>query len=145
MKVEMEKFWQLLNEAGWQGYIWRVSAKEAIVYKLPTESGIIKNETSEIYNRIQEANFYNKDKQLSLHVKNIDGKELAYCYKIEGYTEDKGFKLDKVSIDVPGAKPEFINLLKFRNLYQKQGSQISGDDYMSWIQVAQIFVGFKNQ
>lgn len=142
MKTDIDKFWELLNEAGWEGYIWRVSSNKAEIYS--DQSQILKTEPTEVYNRIQEANFYNAKKNLSLNVKNIDGEELAFCYKNDDYSVVENYKIDQEPMLVPSAKPELPKFLKFKNLYQKQGSKISSEEYKSWIQVAQIFVGFKN-
>ena len=139
MKIEIAEFWNLLKSDGWQGYIWRISDESGPTkYKLGDL--IQQNENRPLYDKILEANMYHETDKMSLHVKQIDGQTYAYKYDLKGFGLPN-FKLSNEEI-YPSSKKD-LGLLKFRDLYTLQASAISGEDFKTWIQVAQIFVGFK--
>jgi CRISPR type III-associated protein (TIGR04423 family) len=140
MKIEIEDFWNLVNSEGWQGYIWRIS-DESRPTKYKLGDLIQENENRPLYDKIIEANMYHEVDKLSLHVKQIDGQTYAYKYALKGFGLPN-FKLSEEEV-YPSSKKD-LGLLKFRDLYTLKGSNISGEGFKTWIQVAQIFVGFKN-
>lgn len=139
MNITIEEFWKLLGKSGWQGYIWRIADKNGpTIYQV--NELILRPQKTAVYNRILEANFFNKKNNISLHVKQIDGKELAYKYELSNYTEIKGYKLSEEET-MPSAK-ESLGRLKFKNLNQLTTSSIGAPGMGNWILVAQLFTGF---
>lgn len=140
MKIEIEDFWNLVNSEGWQGYIWRISDEAGpSIYK--SGEPVQHTEDKTVFDKILEANMYHEVKNISLHVKQIDGQIYAYKYELESFGLPN-FKLSEEEV-YPSSKRD-LGLLKFRDLYTLKASVISGEDFKTWIQVAQIFVGFKN-
>lgn len=138
MKIEIDEFWNYLKKEGWEGYIWKISDQNGpSIFK--DGNPIARIEDLPVYNRIQEANFYNKIDNISLHVKQIDSKIFAYAYDLNSYVLPY-FRLSGEEL-LPASKRD-LEGLKFRNLYKLTESAIS-KDVNSWIQIAQIFVGFK--
>ncbi|SOE24064.1 CRISPR type III-associated protein, TIGR04423 family [Spirosomataceae bacterium TFI 002] len=137
-KINISYFWEHLKKDGWEGYIWRVSDMDEPkeIYLQPTS--ILQTEANPVYNRIQEANFYNQEDQISMHIKLIDGEELIFLYELKDL-DDNNFKLsDEVSYE--GSK-SVLGEPNFRNLYELTPSLVS-EGAFSWVQVAQIFTGF---
>jgi CRISPR type III-associated protein (TIGR04423 family) len=139
MKISMEQFWENLKADLWVGYIWRVSDKDQPMEVFSLPEAVKKKQVIKVFNRIQEANLYCPNSQKSLHVKLIDGNEQAYLYNLENYENDN-FKLSEEEVFL--ASKSNLNGVKFRSLYQLIESPVS-QGAKSWIQVAQIFVGFK--
>lgn len=140
MKIEIETFWDLVKKDGWQGYIWRISdADGPSIYH--TGDLVHKNEGLTFQNRILEANMYHADDLISMHVKQIDDQIYAYKFELKNLILPD-FKLSEEEV-YPSSKAK-LGLLKYRNLYTLKASEISCADFKSWIQVAQIFVGFKH-
>lgn len=140
MKIQIEEFWNLVKTDGWQGYIWRISDTDGpSVYH--TGDLVHKNEDLTFQNRILEANMYHGGEHISLHVKQIDGQIFAYKFDLKNFGLPN-FKLSEEEV-YPSSKAK-LGLLKFRDLYTLKSSAVSGDDFKTWIHVAQIFVGFKH-
>jgi len=119
------------------GYIWMVEHQKPIIHtkeKLKIEELEYRKNP---HNKIQEAYLY--DDKNSIHIKNIDGKELFYIFNEKKFKEKNEFKID-TEVVFPSHIKE-INGLKFKQVYQLTKS-LSGDGFETWQPIVRLFKGF---
>lgn len=139
----MDKETFLENNKKYTGFIWMISDKY--------EPKIINLEAKEInlselyderpYNKIQEAYLF--DGENSIHIKNIDGKELIYVLNEDNFKEKEKFKLANKNLEYPSHIIKDKNLV-FKQVYELKPS-VSGPKFKTWQPIVRLFKGFTSK
>ena len=120
------------------GYIWMVSHKTPCIYQdKKIDFDKLKHGTP-VFNKIQEAYLY--DGTNSIHIKNIDGKELFFVHSESKFNaNEEYFSKEK---EFPSHIIKDKNL-KFTQIYKLDPS-ISGEDFKTYQPIVRLFKGFSN-
>jgi len=143
-KITIADFIDKFEKIELSGYIWMVEKKVPIFYhnEIIIFDDLYKtdipNKTPNPFNKVQEA--YLTDGDVSIHIKNCDGKELVFINQFSAFNNTELFKLEDVVF------PSHINgidSIHFKQVFELTPSPISGDDFKTWQPIVKLFVELK--
>ncbi len=120
------------------GYIWMVNHQKPCIYQdEKIDFDKLKHGTP-VFNKIQEAYLF--DGTNSIHIKNIDGKELFFVHSDNNFNKKE--KYFSKEMEFPSHIIKDKNL-KFTQIYKLEAS-ISGKDFKTYQPIVRLFKGFSN-
>ncbi len=124
----------------YKGYIWMVSHKKPCIYQDEKIDFAKLEYGNPVFNKIQEAYLF--DGTNSIHIKNIDGKELFFVHSDNNFNKKEKYFSKEMEF------PSHINTIKNKNLkftqIYKLEASLSGTTFKTYQPIVRLFKGFSN-